>query len=406
MLLSEKYAPNTLNQVIGNDFAIKRLLNFGTEVQESHIGKPLLIFGPPGVGKTCAVHALAYSNGFELLEFNASDYMDAGSLSKRLLPATNSRGLFSKRMLILLDEVDERSIKFDSGSERILLEVAKKSKHPVIFIANDYWSRKISFLRDIVEKVEFKRIPKEDVLALIKAVLKKEKKEMSAELLEEIAGRSNGDVRGALNDLEVMLGAKSELIENLGIRDRKSEIFYVLDKIFTSGNFDIARNAYSSTDIESGMLLNWIDQNVPNRYNYFGDIANAYMNLAKASFFINQAERKNHYSYMRYSSILVSSGVAVSGSEGSGYYKSYAFPESIRQLSKTKTSRSDLAKVLTKLIYVLHVHKKNIFSEYIYMLKDMIVEGNKEYGEEKTLEFFERVYNLDKNNVETISKLS
>lgn len=406
MLLSEKYAPNTLNQVIGNDSAIKKLLEFGTRVQENGIGKPLLLYGPSGIGKTCAVHALAYSNGFELIEFSASDYMDAESLSKRLLPATNSRGLFNKRTLILLDEVDERSEKFDSGSERILLEVAKKSKQPVIFIANDYWNRKITFLRDNVEKVEFKRIPKDGVLALMKAVLKKEKRELGEELLAEIATRSNGDVRGALNDLEIMIDAKPELIENLGVRDRKMEIFGVLDKIFTSESFDAAREAYNSTDVDSGMLLNWVDENIPNRYEYFSNIANAYANVAKASFFINQAQRNSQYSLMRYSSVLMSGGVAVSGTHGASYLRSYSFPTNIRSLSKSKASRGDLSKVVKKLIYRLHAHKKDIINEYVYMLKEMIISATKEEGKEKVLEFFERAYSLDKDNVEAILNYS
>lgn len=407
MLLTEKYAPNTLNQIIGNTQSVNRLLEFGLDAQEKKFSKPLLIYGPPGVGKTAAIHALAYSNGFELLELNASDYRDSETLKKTLLPATTSSGLFNKKLLILLDEIDERSDKFDSGSEQVIVQVAKKSRHPVIFIANDFWSRKIGFLREIVEKVEFKKVGKEEILTHMSEILKREKKKLDPTIMQEIAARSNGDVRGAINDLEIMIDAKPELIESLGVRDRKMEIFGVLDKIFGSNNFEIARNAYMNTDLDGGMLMSWIDQNIPNRYSSAGDIANAYLNVARASFFINQAERKSYYSYLRYSSILMSGGVSISGGNfGSGYAKSYSFPDNIRQLSKSKASRSDMAKVLTKLIYVLHVHKKNIFNEYLYLLKDMIDEGIKEYGEEKTLEFFERVYNLDKANVETISELS
>ena len=407
MLLTEKYAPNTLNQLIGNQQSVNRLLEFGLEAQQKKTSKPLLIYGPPGTGKTSAVHALAYSNGFELLELNASDYRDSETLSRTLLPATTSSGLFNKKLLILLDEIDERSDKFDSGSEQVITQVAKKSRHPVIFIANDFWSRKISFLRDIVEKVEFKKVGKDEILTHMSEILKRERKKLDPALLQELATRSNGDVRGALNDLEMMIDAKPELMESLGVRDKKVEIFGVLDKIFGSRNFEIAKNANASTDLDTSMLMNWIDQNIPNRYSDAGDIANAYLNVARASFFINQAARKNYYSYLRYSSILMSSGVALSGSGiGYGYAKSYSFPESIRQLSKTKSSRSDLSKVLTKLIYVLHIHKKNVFSEYLYMLKDMINDGMKECGEEQTLEFFDRYYKLDKNNVETISKLT
>ena len=32
------------------------------------------------------------------------------------------------------------------------MTLVKESRHPIIFIANDYWNKKISFLRDGPEK--------------------------------------------------------------------------------------------------------------------------------------------------------------------------------------------------------------------------------------------------------------
>jgi replication factor C large subunit len=104
------------------------------------------------------------------------------------------------------------------------------------------------------------------VIALLERISKSESKEMSKDMIAEIAKRSNGDVRAALNDLEMMFGADPELIDNLGMRDRKSEIFKVLDRIFLSANFDVARNSLLSTDIDIDMLINWVGQNIPNKY--------------------------------------------------------------------------------------------------------------------------------------------
>jgi hypothetical protein len=128
--------------------------------------------------------------------------------------------------------------------------------------------------------------------------------------------------------------------------------------------------------------------------------------VAKASFFMGHAERNNYYSYLRYAGVLMSSGVALSGSSDSAFVRGYAFPATIRQLSKTKKGRSAISGVLTKLVYTLHVHKKNIFNEYLQLLKDMIDMGCKECGEEQTLDFFERVYNLDKDDIEAITNYS
>lgn len=401
MPLAEKYAPLTLNQVCGNDDAIGKLMKFGSEAHSSN-RKPLLLYGASGTGKTASAHALAYSNGFEILEFNASDYRSAEVLSKTLLPASKSSGLFARKLLIIMDEIDERSDKFDAGSEKVVMQLLKETRHPVIFIANDFWDRKIAFLRELVEKVEFKRIPKGEIKKMLETVLKKENASMDDAILDELASRSNGDIRGSLNDLELMIQGTPALMDNIGTRDRKLEVYGVLDKIFLTKSFDGARNAYMNTDLDGDMLLNWIDENIPNRYSWKSDLVIAYSQLARASFFQSQASRKSYYGYLRYSSILMSSGVSMAVNGEVVYMKSYQFPNNIRQLSKSKSGRSALAGVVTKLIYVLHTHKKEIFNSHLQMLKGMIKEGMKENGEEETYAFFQKAYNLEDSDVDAI----
>ncbi|MGI0141143.1 MAG: replication factor C large subunit [Candidatus Micrarchaeales archaeon] len=402
MALAEKYAPNTLNQITGNEDSVDKLVKFGMEAHNGGSRKPILIFGPSGTGKTTAAHALAYSNGFEILEMNASDYRDAETLANTLIPASKSFGLFSRKLLIILDEIDERSDKFDAGSEKVISQLVKESRHPIVFIASDYWDRKISFLRESVEKIEFKRVNREDLKKLLGIIVRKEGAQIQEEIVDQIIARSNGDIRGAINDLELMIGARPELLENIGMRDRKLEVFGVLDKIFLSKNFDTAREAAMNTDLDSDMLINWVDENVPNRYSWRSDMITAYNNLAKASFFLGQASRKSYYGYLRYSSVLMSSGVSLAPNGEVTYLRSYAFPNNIRQLSKSKASRNAVSGAIVKLVYTLHAHKKDIFSGYLQMLKSMIKEGTKEVGEEETVSFFEKTYGLDGKDIDAI----
>lgn len=50
-MLIDKYAPFTLNALIGNGAAIARLNQFGLDVLAGNATKPIMIYGPSGTGR-------------------------------------------------------------------------------------------------------------------------------------------------------------------------------------------------------------------------------------------------------------------------------------------------------------------------------------------------------------------
>lgn len=404
MLLSDKYAPRTLDEVVGNTASVDRLRLFGLDAKKGLVGRPMMVCGPSGVGKTCSVNAMANTFGFETLELNASDYRDSDTLRKTLLPAGNTSNLFKKTVLIILDEIDELSSKFDSGAEKVITEMAKKSKQPVIFIANDFWNRKITFLREIVEKCEFKKLSTDEVYKTLMKILSAEGQKMPGDIVNEIALKSSGDLRGAINDLELMMGAEPELRENLGYRSRKAEIFGVLDRIFQTNSFATARAAAQDADVDLSMLINWVEENVPNRYATKKGRYDAMENLSSASKYLENASRTGHYDYLKYSSLFASAGVSLSGGGDFSMLKQYSFPANIRFLSHTKKSRNEMRAIITKLVYKIHTGKQNVSSTYITMFKLMIQRGEEEYGMERVYDFFESKYALGREEVDAIAK--
>jgi replication factor C large subunit len=402
MMLCDKYQPTTLNSVIGNSSSISKLLQFGYNIQKGEVVKPIIIYGPPGTGKTSAVKALASSNGFDLLELNSADYLDSESLNKLLTRSNRSNALFNSKMLILLDEIDEIPKKENKSVEKIILEVMKKSIHPIILIANDYWSRNIAFLRGYTEKCEFKKIPSEDIAKLLMNILEKEKKIVDNSIITNLSIRCNGDVRGAINDLEMVIDTNPEIIEYLGIRSKKLEIFGVLDKIFLSRNFDIARNGAFNADVDLGMLINWVEENIQNRYLDKRSISDAFESIATASMFFEKASRKNYYDYFKYASVHASAGVAIANSGQYSMLKQYSFPKGIERLSKNKKEREIANRIATKLVYSLHIHKKDV-KDYTELFKIIIAKASEVYGIEKVYEFMELKFNLDNLEVDSIA---
>jgi replication factor C large subunit len=366
-MLCEKYTPYSLNGIAGNSEAVAKLMQFAIDVQKGKYSKPLLLYGPPGTGKTTAAHALAYSNGLELIELNASDYRDKAKLEKVLLPASTSTGLFKTKFLILLDEIDELSTKFDSGAEAAITELIRVSKHPIIFIANDYWDRKIAFLRGKVEPVEFRRLSPEEIFKVLKKIAEKEKAKVSDDVLLALANRSSGDLRGAINDLEFLLPISNA---------KYFHFFWITSK----KEFEI-----------------------PVRYKSKESINEAYLYLSRASFFEEKAGRTSYYTYLRYSKELIA-GISLANDGNISLIKNYSFPVRIKFMSSTKKEREVRTVIAQKLLYLLHTHRRYIISEYLPMLKLMIEKASKEYGEEKVLDFFESKYRLNADEVKAIKE--
>jgi DNA polymerase III delta prime subunit len=80
----DRFAPTPSSQLVGNGASLERLrrwLDGWARAQHGgHRGQALLITGPPGCGKTTAVHLAAAECGYRVIELNASDQRTEASL--------------------------------------------------------------------------------------------------------------------------------------------------------------------------------------------------------------------------------------------------------------------------------------------------------------------------------------
>jgi replication factor C large subunit len=293
------YDVESLDQVFGNEHQIMRLRNFAKETNKGKPQTPLMMYGPTGTGKSISASLLAKENGWNVVELNASDYRDRESIERRLLSAATSKSLFGKRNLILLDEIDEMAGSFDRGGGAAIASLIGKSKNPMIFIANDMWDQSISFLRGKTDAIEFKKLSPDTLRKILANVSDRFSMGISKVVIDMIANRSNGDARSAINDMSVLVGAENdtEVTEVIGLRDRKIDVFYLLDRIFTTNTLSAPLRAMAVTDIENDMLIKWLDENIPKRYTYSNDMNAAFNSLALASKFAARAQKKQYYTY-------------------------------------------------------------------------------------------------------------
>ncbi|MGC8537898.1 MAG: replication factor C large subunit [Candidatus Micrarchaeia archaeon] len=405
----ELYRVEKLSDIVGNSAAVAAVKAYAKDIGRGVKRKPLMLFGPSGTGKTSTAYALARDAGWNLVELNAGDYRDSASILTRLMPAAMSRSLFGKMNMILMDEVDELAARFDNGANKAISDLIDAAKCPIVFTANDFWDRKISFLRTKVEPVAFKRVDSFSSSSFINKIAKANSIRVDENAIKAIISRSNGDMRSALNDLAVIEGAGDmydDIVYNtLGMRDRKSDIFAVLDKVFYSNTISAALRAIADSDVDVDMLIRWIDENVPKRYKDSRDLYEAFTNLALASVYYTRAFRSQHYGYWRYMNVMMSAGVALSKTEYPSNAERYSFPKTISSLSSTKESRSSEKGVALKLKRVIHASTRDIVSIYLPLIREIIRSAFK-LAEDKTdlYDALESRYGLDKKDIDSILK--
>jgi replication factor C large subunit len=197
---SEKHRPKSLDQLLGNEESKTKILLLLRKWRRG--SRALLLIGPPGTGKTTAVHLAAEKLGLQLVELNASDTRTKDKLSKRIGEVIGSESLFGTRSLIFLDEVDGLAGRADYGAIDFIKSAVRGSENPVVMAANDPASDEVKKLASVTNVLEFRKPDPEEIEKLLRVMAEEEGIKVGREEMAAIVGASNGDVRSAINLLQ------------------------------------------------------------------------------------------------------------------------------------------------------------------------------------------------------------
>ena len=383
---TEKYRPKSLKDVIGNKKAKEELLKWAKEWQRGNPSKKaVILYGKPGVGKTTSAYALANDFKWEVIEMNASDERNREAIMRIALTGAINETLgidgvyrSSKegaRRLIILDEADNLYEKAgDFGGKRAIIETIKKTKQPIVLIANDYYELIKGAgqeLKNLCKAIEFKKVSKTEIVALLKKICQLEGIEADIALLDAIATRCDGDVRSAINDLQSLAYQKKltkDMISYLGYRDREREIFTALRKILKAKDMKTAiREAWRLDESPDNLIL-WIDENIPAEYKRADDLAKAYEFLSKADVFLGRTWRRQYYGLWSYATELMTGGVAVAKKGEYRGFTAYHFPKWLRSMAYSRQYRQVRLGLAKKIGKSMHCSSKKAI-EFIPILQ-------------------------------------
>ena len=378
-----RYKPKSLKEVVGNREAIQKFVDW---IKSWDRGIPkqraAFLYGPPGVGKTVTVEALASDFHMELVEKNASDYRTEDAVKRFAGLASRYGSLFGGKRIILLDELDGLTGSADRGGVRAITEVIKNSQCPIVLIANNAYDPRFSTLRKHCILIEFKKPRTSEVLKHLKRICLLEGIRAEENALKFIANRSEGDIRSAVNDLQALAQGREKLtyddVSWLGYRDRQTSIFNVLRMIIYAKTCEGAKRAVNMADVDIDMLFQWIYENVPSHLTDPHDLASAMDALSMADVFRGRLRRTRDWSFTRYIIDFMTAGVAMAriNTKPSGWIP-FRFPKRIQELSRSKAERGLQLQIGYKIKRKCHISANRASKEILPYLK-IIFKNNEE----------------------------
>src|SRR3989338_1375294 len=396
--LTRKYQPRFCKEIIGHEPALKELRNFITNFKMQK-KKAALAYGPSGTGKTCAVYTLANEFGLEVYEINASDTRNKEQIEQKLGNAIKQQSLFSKGKIILVDEIDGLAGAEDRGGVKTIAEIINKTSFPVIMTCINPWNDKLSTIRSRSAMVKFEHLSHGSIHHILENICIKEKLSFEKDVLSALSGRSGGDARAAINNLQTLATREitREEVNGLSDSDRQDTIINALLKILKTTDPKVAISALENVDEDLNDVMLWIDENLPKEYEKPEDLARAYDKLSKADVFNRRIKRWQHWRFLVYINALLTVGIALSKDEKYKRFIKYNPPSRILKLWWAKQKSMKKKAIALKIAEKTHASSKNVLKDIDYFR--VIFKKNKEMASEIAEEM-----DLDNEEVEWLRK--
>lgn len=226
LLWSEKYRPNTLDQIVHQTETISVIKNLIDMGNIPH----LIFYGPPGTGKTSTILSICNEifpddikhNRF--FEFNASDDRGIKFIREKIKKISNLKIIPHKNTplikIIILDEVDTLTPESQYALRRIM---ENSSSHTRFCLICNYPNKLIEPIISRCAQFRFKPIPNKIMSKKFMDILKKENIKINSNI-NTIVDNSYGDMRLGISYLQRYYQHKQSLQNIFGIIDTKKFI--------------------------------------------------------------------------------------------------------------------------------------------------------------------------------------
>ena len=373
-LLTEKYRPRYLRDIVGNLSGIKHLIKFFDDFVEKGDKGSAILSGPPGIGKSTCATLVALLKGYEPIEFNASDTRSKKAIGEDISDVFSNHSLKGNSNLhcLIFDEIDGMSTG-DRGGLQALVKLVDKTSIPVICICNDRNDKKLQTLANHSVDIKFTKPTPEDVSDRLRFIADQEKIDATDDQLLSIARASNGDIRHAINTLQFWTKAKDD-DDKISPSDKDGKVVPLTDVV------DACQKALMPTStiderfenyfVDYGIMPLYIYENLPavegNRHEY----SNAMDSISISDNIQNLIRDSNIWNLLN-ADALFSTVIPGFESKGKGFGVSVRFPQYLGKLNKHKRLNRCCIEISSRSINSASIYPNDLYDTTAPLLTEL-----------------------------------
>ncbi len=196
--LAQRLRPRTLDELVGQQHVLGPGSALRRSIEEDRL-RSLILYGPPGVGKTTLARIVAETTGaaFEELSAVSARVDDV----RRVLQAARDRlGGNGRRTILFLDEIHrfnkaQQDALLPSVEDGLLILIGATTENPYFEVNSALLSR--------CQVVELEALGEDELLEVVRRGADTIGAEVPEEVAAAIARRAGGDARTALNTVEL-----------------------------------------------------------------------------------------------------------------------------------------------------------------------------------------------------------